>query len=307
MHSGKNSKRPSPPDRATAIRSAVVEEGFATADDGARLWFAVEGSGPPLVLCHGGPGLWDYLHPLAGLLTGSARVIRWEQRGCGRSETRGPYSVERFTADLEHLRAHLGYDRWIVGGHSWGATLALHDALDHPARVAGLVYVSGVGIGRAWNAAYHEEADRRLSDMQRRRRDELGALERTPAEEHEYRTLCWVPDYADPSDAVELAATEAASPFPVNYECNRVLNAETKTWSEDDLIARCRRLDAPALIVHGAADPRPAWAVDSLAAALPNADVQIIPRSGHLPWIETPTEVTSAITGFIEGVGARCQ
>jgi proline iminopeptidase len=300
MHSCTNSKRLSPPDRGAAIRSAVVEEGFASADDGARLWFAVEGSGPPVVLCHGGPGLWDYLPPLARLLHGSTCVIRWEQRGCGRSDTRGPYAVERFTADLDQVRAHLGYDRWIVGGHSWGATLALHYALAHPARVDALVYVSGVGIGRAWNAAYHEEADRRLSDGQRHRRDELELLERTPAEEREYRTLCWVPDYAVPSNAFELAAAEAASPFPVNYECNRVLNAETKTWDEGDLVARCRMLDVPALILHGAEDSRPAWAVDSLAAALPHADLQVIPGSGHLPWIETPTEVTSAITNFVE-------
>ena len=278
-------------------------EGFAAADDGARLWFAVEGSGPPLVLCHGGPGLWDYLQPLARLLSGTARVIRWEQRGCGRSEPRGPYSVERFIADLDQLRAHLGYASWFVGGHSWGASLALHYALAEPARVEALVYMSGVGLGRAWNAAYHEQADLRLSDGQRRRRDELDLLDRTPAEEREYRTLCWAPDYADPSNAFELAAAEAASPFPGNYECNAVLNAESKTWEEDDLIARCRMLDVPALILHGAEDPRPVWAVDSLAAALPRGDLRIIPRAGHLPWVETPIEVVSAISNFIQDHG----
>lgn len=278
-----------------------MEEGFAVADDGARLWFALEGSGPPLVLCHGGPGLWDYLQPLARLLSGTARVIRWEQRGCGRSQLRGPYSVQRSAADLDQLRAHLGYDRWIVGGHSWGATLALHYALADPARVEALVYVSGVGLGRAWNAAYHEQADLRLSDAQRRRRDELGVLDRTSAEEREYRALCWAPDFADRSSAFELAAAQAASPFPANYECNALLNAESKTWEEDDLIARCRKLDVPALILHGAEDPRPVWAVDSLAAALPRGDLQIIPRSGHLPWVETPIEVVSAITNFLQG------
>jgi proline iminopeptidase len=58
-------------------------------------------------------------------------------------------------------------------------------------------------------------------------------------------------------------------------------------------------LDVPALIVHGAEDTRPVWAVDSLAAALPRADVRIIPDSGHLPWIETPAEIASAISSFI--------
>ena len=277
----------------------VVEEGFAAADDGVRLWFAFDGSGTPLVLCHGGPGLWDYLQPLAEPLREIAQVIRWEQRGCGRSERRGPYSMARFTADLDQLRAHFGYERWIVGGHSWGASVALHYALAYPTRVEALVYLSGVGIGRAWNAVYHEQADRRLSPEQLQRRNELGARDRTPAEEREYRTLSWLPDFADPARAFALAAAQADSPFTVNYECNAVLNAESKTWEENDLIARCRRLDLPTLILHGAEDTRPAWAVDSLAAALPRADLRIIPGSGHLPWIETPTEVARAIGGFI--------
>ena len=147
---------------------------------------------------------------------------------------------------------------------------------------------------------YHERADGWLSDAQRLRRDELDLLDRTPAEEREYRTLCWAPDYADPARAFELAAAEAASPFLVNYECNDVLNAESKTWEEDDLIARCGLLDVPALILHGAEDIRPAWAVDSLVTALPRGELRIIPHAGHLPWVEAPNEVEHAIGKFIQ-------
>ncbi|MEU4551933.1 alpha/beta fold hydrolase [Micromonospora violae] len=43
------------------------------------------------MLCHGGPGLWDYLAPVTRLLEDHARTIRWDQRGCGRSQRRGPY------------------------------------------------------------------------------------------------------------------------------------------------------------------------------------------------------------------------
>lgn len=79
-----------------------------------------------------GPGLWDNLGGLAALVAPSATVIRWEQRGCGRSDRAGPYQLDRSIEDLDQLRAHLGFDRWIVGGHSWGATLALHYALSRP-------------------------------------------------------------------------------------------------------------------------------------------------------------------------------
>ena len=59
------------------------------ADDGCRLWTATTGRGEPLVCCHGGPGLWDMLGDLAGLVGDVATVHRWDQRGCGRSDPNG--------------------------------------------------------------------------------------------------------------------------------------------------------------------------------------------------------------------------
>src|SRR5262245_46502587 len=105
-----------------------------TADDGVALFVRRSGTGPAMVLCHGGPGLWDYFGPLASLLDDGATVVRWDQRGCGRSECAGPYTVDRMVADLDQIRAHLGIERWIVGGHSWGAQLALEYVAAHPHR-----------------------------------------------------------------------------------------------------------------------------------------------------------------------------
>jgi proline iminopeptidase len=68
------------------------------ADDNCRLWTATTGHGKPLVMCHGGPGLWDMTGSLAAVLAPRLSVIRWDQRGCGRSERRGPYSVARCAA-----------------------------------------------------------------------------------------------------------------------------------------------------------------------------------------------------------------
>lgn len=60
------------------------------------------------MLCHGGPGLWDYLAPLAALLDDSVRVVRYDQRGCGRSSgADGPFTVEQFVALLDDEAPHL--------------------------------------------------------------------------------------------------------------------------------------------------------------------------------------------------------
>ena len=227
-------------------------------------------------------------------------VHRWDQRGCGRSTGSGPYTVARFVADLEALRGHFGYARWMVGGHSWGATLALRYALAHPGRVAALLYLSGTGAGTAWKEAYRAERARRLTDRQHRRRQDLKNLERNGAEEIEYRALSWAPDYGDREKAFELAEKEAGeSRFPINYECNAVLNAETDASDEADLLVRCRTLDLPVLIVDGAEDPRPAWALDSMEAALPRVERRVLPGVGHMLWVEDPEGLAAVLREFV--------
>jgi proline iminopeptidase len=175
--------------------------------DGVRLWCANTGDGPPVVLCHGGPGLWDNLQPVAAMLDDRMTVLRYDQRGGGRSDPAGPYTIERSVADVDELRAFFGWQKWLVAGHSWGASLALCYALAYPEHTRAVVYLSGVGLGQDWNAAYHEEADRRRTDAQQTRLRELVDLpHRSASEEHERRILTWATDFADRDRAVELAA-----------------------------------------------------------------------------------------------------
>jgi proline iminopeptidase len=275
----------------------VIERVVVT-EDGVDLWTVEEGSGPGLVLCHGGPGLWDYLAPLAALVGPSTRVVRWDQRGCARSGPAPRHSVVRYVEDLDTIRSALGFEQWIVGGHSWGAGLALHYALAHPDRTHALLYVSGTGLGRAWNPAYHREADRRRTDDERERLTVLANRDRTAAEEQEYRWLSWFPDFASRDVAADLFG-QLDAPFTINREANREINRETKAWVEADLVEQCTALHAPTLLVHGARDPRPAWGVDTLAAALPNASLEVLPEVGHFPWLEAPDVTSRVLRSFL--------
>jgi proline iminopeptidase len=129
--------------------------------NGTSLWLAAEGNGPPMVLIHGGPGASsDYLLPVSAMLADVARVYRYDQRGCGRSDRAGPYDVLTAVDDLEAIREHLQHETWTLLGHSYGALLSLAYAVKYPQRVRGLIYACGTGIDNTWKAEYRRNRDR---------------------------------------------------------------------------------------------------------------------------------------------------
>jgi proline iminopeptidase len=269
-----------------------------TLRDGATLWTATAGSpdAPPLVLLHGGPGLWDYLGPVADPAAGSFRTHRYDQRGCGRSSPSADYTMDRWVADLDELRAHLGHERWFVFGHSFGATLGLRYAAAHPDRVAGLVYCSGVGIGwPAHKAAFHDRARARRAPGEQARLDELSVADRTWDEEVEWRRLSWRPDFVDPADADRFAAAASAPRLPINLACSRALNDEMNAWTVAEEREWCSRVRTEVLVAHGTADPRPVDGVRDLVDALPSVAFTEIEGAGHHPWVERPDAVRALL------------
>jgi pimeloyl-ACP methyl ester carboxylesterase len=83
--------------RSSAVKT--VDERMVEVN-GVRLWTARQGSGPPVVLLHGGPGLWDDFDDLAAMVDDLVEVYRYDQRGSGRSASTPPYDVATFIARL---------------------------------------------------------------------------------------------------------------------------------------------------------------------------------------------------------------
>jgi len=274
-----------------------------TAGDGCRLWMWQQPTdAPPLILCHGGPGLWDMFEGWDALLGERVRLVRWDQRGCGRSERRGPYSVGQSVADLDAVRRHLASeDPVAVLGHSWGAQLALRYALDNPERVSHLVYASGVGLGWDWREPLGRNLNARMASAAERAA-QLNGIQggRTDAQERELAILQWSAEFADPAEAARFAGQMATPWFGINRECSAAINSELKqTWHEAELVEACRNLNVPVLILEGADDIRPRWGVDSLEQALPSVTRVTIQGAGHLPWLEAPDEFRSALLAFL--------
>ncbi len=120
---------------------------------GHRIHFEQSGrpDGQPVVVLHGGPGSGSRPKQRGYFDPERYRVILFDQRGCGHSTPHGRLidnTTPHLVADIEALRRHLGIERWLVFGGSWGSTLGLAYAVAHPERVEALV-VWGVFTGSA--------------------------------------------------------------------------------------------------------------------------------------------------------------
>ena len=185
--------------------------------------------------------------------------MRFEQRGCGRSDALPPYSIERCIADLEAIRQSYGFEQWIVGGHSWGADLALGYALAFPHRVQGVVCISGGRIvnDREWHQTYKQNLA------------EVGEL---------------LPDFAYPPN---MEVNEQ-----VGQSWKRYVQRPT-------LLKELAEFTSPTLFVYGKQDIRPSWPEEQLAHLMPNATLDLLPDAPHAMWLTHPTELKSSLTRFL--------
>ncbi|MFI5709401.1 alpha/beta fold hydrolase [Kribbella sp. NPDC051620] len=271
---------------------------FVTLSDGTRLRTWTTGTttaSPPVVLLHGGPGLWDYLEPVAAMLDDLTVVHRFDQRGCGGSGPSENQTMQRLQEDVDELRRYWGHEQIVVLGHSFGAKLALTYAAAYPAYVAKVGHFSGVGIGD-WHTPYYEERDRRMTPEQVKR---LTALQtsRSPEEETEFRALSWFTDNVDREHAWQWALEDAAAPYPINFAANRAL---ANAVPDDELAAQVGELPMPVWFIHGDGDPRPVGAVRELAKYSPGHEFRVIEGAGHSPWRERPDALRQVLREFLE-------
>ena len=271
--------------------------------NGASLWTTTQGCGPPAVLCHGGPGIYDYLGLVAAMIDDVATVHRYDQRGCGRSEDLEPYDVATFVDDLDALRAYWGYEAWTIVGHSWGATLGLLYAIQYPERTERLVYLSGTGIDPAWHQAYRRNREAKLLPADRERLRLLDEERLTVAgaelERIEEEASCLL-GRTELYDVTRLSDVSRYDRFPINYSLNEALCAEMKRMEDaGELGRKVSQVRAPTLVLDGEGDPRPRWARAQLAELIPTSRHATIAGAGHEPWIEQPEATARVLRDFL--------
>ena len=288
-----------------AVDAQSARQGLLSLED-ARIFYEVLGSGEPILIIHGGPGLdHRYLRPGLDALAARHTLIYYDQRGTGRSTTEiGPETISlgAFVEDIEALREVLGYERIHVLTHSFGSRIGLTYAHRYPDRVRSLVLLNPVEPGSRFGA---ETARRRAEARTPEDSAELAML--TTSEAYEARdaaTLAHVftvafraamqnPDRVDELD-LDLMDTTARQGQDVAELLGRELGT-VDGWG------RLSEIEAPTLVIHGRFDLPPLAMATALSEALPNGRLTVL-ESGHFPYVEDRDGLVAAVSGFLAGL-----
>lgn len=285
--------------------------GMLDVGDGHRLAWTTSGNptGTPAVVLHGGPGSGS--SPTTRRLFDPQRylVVQFDQRQCGSSTPSAAEPVvdlsanttAHLVADIERLREHLGIDRWLVWGGSWGSTLALAYAQSHVERVRALVLVSTVTTTAAEVRWVTRDMGRVFPEEWRRFRDGVPEADRDGDLSAAYARLLQDPDPAvhGPAAAawcrwedVHVATHPGHVPDPRYTDARfRLVFARLVThyWSnaaflpDGALLEGAPRLaGVPVHLVHGRLDVSgPVDVADRLARSIPGAQLTVVGDAGH--------------------------
>ncbi|MFF7051798.1 prolyl aminopeptidase [Streptomyces griseorubiginosus] len=287
------------------------EHGWLDVGDGNRVYWETCGNpeGKPALVLHGGPGsgarpFWRQLFD-----SSAYRIVLFDQRGCGRStpDAADPQTslaantTPHLIADIELLRRHLDIDNWLIVGGSWGVTLALAYAEQHPGRVSELVLFSVTNTTRREVEWVTRDMGRIFPEEWERFRDAVPEPERDGSLVEAYARML-----ADPDPAVrERAAREWCRWEDVHVSTHREHRPDpryedphfrmrfarlvTHYWRhaaflEDGALLRDagKLTGIPGVMVHGRIDisgpPDIAW---HLAQVWPDAELVLIGDEGH--------------------------
>jgi proline iminopeptidase len=274
--------------------------------DDTSLWIVERGpdDGLPLLVLHGGPGLdhhefADYLDPLAER---GIRLVLVDQRACGRSERPPPHTwtLERFAQDVTMLAEAMKLETYAVLGHSFGAFVALQQAVDYPGTASATIVSGGIPSVRFLD---HLDSNLKAFEPAALRDQVIASWAReleisTPAEFDELMRDQLPFHFADPldpriADYLERTAETVYAPDVLRYFA-------TAGYGAIDLEDRLDEVTSPVLVLTGRHDRTcPVEAAESIAVGVPDAQLVVYERSGHMTFVEEPETYLEAVARFL--------
>jgi proline iminopeptidase len=267
-----------------------------TLRDGYRLHVEEVGGGFPLIVLHGGPGLdHGMFRPYLDVLGDEFRLLYVDERGQGRSERVDPatLSLDVFARDVDLLAEALELDRLAVLGHSFGAIITTHHAIEYG--TADAYVISGGGDS---SDALMEDVHAALDSL-----GEEGAAiveswerEKTAQTDDEVRQLLH-----------DQMPFHFHGPVPEGYHEDFVPSPEVLRhfanagYGDFDYPPRLDRVTKPTLVIVGEHDrtttPR---AARVLHEGIRGSRLELVPGTGHMSFVENPADYLAVVRGFLQ-------
>lgn len=279
--------------------------------DGAQLQYLVAGSGAPIIILHGGPGIGvGYLLAeldAPGFPPEGLKWVAYDQRGSGRStgaEDLSKLTMDRFVEDLEAIRAATGQERVALLGHSFGGLLALHYALKYPDRVAAMILIDPDPASRELWSEHEEIVESRLTEEDRMLMQSISTSENwqlDPAQLEKYYLARFRAYFGKREASVRLQLGLALSVYG-NFPATAT--AMRESLGDWDLFDELELLDTRTLIVTGDHTIFPPRAHERLRDALPRGELVVLAGVGHFPHMEDKRGFANAVNRFLNDVTA---
>jgi pimeloyl-ACP methyl ester carboxylesterase len=247
--------------------------------DSVRIHYEEAGDGPAVIFSHGILMDLSMFDAERSYLEERYRCVGWDARGHGETESAGGFSYWDLAGDLLALLGHLSIERALLVGMSQGGFISLRAALTEPERVAGLFLIdSQAGMENPdMTPAYEAMLEEWTTTGPSERLAEVVANIILGPADHEPWIKKWMSRPAD-------------SPIEP-FRC---------LVGRDDITDRLAEIEAPALVVHGEADPAiPIERAEALCAGLPRCEgLHRIPGAGHAANLSHPDAVEELLLDF---------
>jgi proline iminopeptidase len=268
-----------------------------------HLYIVERGHGFPLIVLHGGPGLdhhmfGDYLDPLAD----RCRLILVDQRSQGLSGImpEHTWTLSQLAHDVVALAEALNLDRYGVLGHSYGAMVALQNAVDFPGSAAVSIISGGMP-----SSDFLADVDHNLEHFEpvalRQQVTDSWAREAFAQTQEDVAGLLadQMPfHFADPLDP--RLADYARRTAGAVYSPAVLRHAATSEYGGIDVVDRLGTVTQPTLVMTGRHDrTTTVRGAEVIADGIPNAELVIFEHSGHMTFVEENERYLDVVRAFL--------
>lgn len=289
---------------------ATEGQGFV-AVPGGRVWYEMKGggSGTPIILLHGGPGVpSDYLRPLLALAD-DRPVYIYDQLGTGRSDHPADtalWHTERFGRELQALRDSLGLGEVYLYGHSWGTMLAASYMEGKPGGVRGVIFASPCLSAARWT----HDADslvRLLPDTIQRAVAQANASGDYQAPAYQQAVAAYSAQYLNrtPMDSA-LGAVLSQTNMSIYMQMWGPSEFKaTGNLKSFDATPRLGEITVPTLFTAGEFDEATPNTTRYYASLVKGSEFMLIPGAGHMTTIDNPAETVRQVRDWLRKVDVR--